>query len=562
MTISQGVMFNAYPDSCGGSLAALIKLINAEDLRNIFSYFYILPSMFNSDLDRGFSIISYDLDNEIATKSDLDLLKSMGISLKLDLVLNHLSTQSPQFIDLVKNGNNSEYVDFFIDWNKFWDNRGLISSEGYIIPDKIYLDKLFMRKPGLPILKIPFPDGTFRFYWNTFYQQESYIIPSENELLNIEGITAENIDDIVNILKKAIASNELLDDVDFGENANLKELVVHYLEMNCVNFLGQMDINAESEKVWEFYSQAFEKLHDYGAKIVRLDAFAYLHKQVGLSNFFNEPGTWSYLEKIKKIADTYNITLLPEIHSKYQDNLHQKIADKGYPVYDFFFPGLLLNAIETSNGTILKAWINELLDKKITTINMLGSHDGIPVLDVKGMLSDFDIETLITTIQNRGGRVKDLYDSNGKKISYYQVNSTFFSALDENCKKFLLARVIQLFMPGIPQVWYLDLFAGTNDYQAADKMGHKEINRTNLSLKTIDKQLQKEVVKKQIKLISFRNNHPIFCNEANIDLVKSNSDEIRIEWKIPGSSVLLKSNLKNYSFQIVIDGDDKTEKIV
>ena len=105
---------------------------------------------------------------------------------------------------------------------------------------------------------------------------------------------------------------------------------------------------------------------------------------------------------------------------------------------------------------------------------------------------------------DRGGRVKNLYDPSGKKLSYYQVNATFFSALGEVEQKLLLARAIQMFMPGIPQVWYLDLFAGTNNYVAADKAGsagHKEINRTSLSKEEIEQGLQKKVVKNQLKIM-------------------------------------------------------------
>ena len=90
---------------------------------------------------------------------------------------------------------------------------------------------------------------------------------------------------------------------------------------------------------------------------------------------------------------------------------------------------------------------------------------------------------VIDEIMDRGGRVKNLYGPDGKKISYYQINATFFSALGEDERKLRLARAIQMFMPGLPQVWYLDLFAGKNDYAAADAggaAGHKEINRTTL----------------------------------------------------------------------------------
>ncbi|MFR5702608.1 MAG: hypothetical protein ACLUD0_12555 [Eubacterium ramulus] len=71
----------------------------------------------------------------------------------------------------------------------------------------------------------------------------------------------------------------------------------------------------------------------------------------------------------------------------------------------------------------------------------------------------------------------------------------------------MLARAIQLFMPGKPQIWYLDLFAGKNDHEAvkrAGEGGHKEINRTNLTGVQIEQALQTEVVQKQLELLRFR----------------------------------------------------------
>ena len=93
------------------------------------------------------------------------------------------------------------------------------------------------------------------------------------------------------------------------------------------------------------------------------------------------------------------------------------------------------------------------------------------MLTLFSLLEDKEIESIMNTIMERGGRVKNLYDPTGKKLSYYQVNATFFSALGEVEQKLLLARAIQMFMPGIPQVWYLDLFAGKNNYPASDKAG-------------------------------------------------------------------------------------------
>lgn len=95
--------------------------------------------------------------------------------------------------------------------------------------------------------------------------------------------------------------------------------------------------------------------------------------------------------------------------------------------------------------------------KKISTVNMLGCHDGIPLLDLKGLLPEEEIQSLIDRIVSRGGMVKNLH---GQKNLYYQVNATYYSALGESDEKMLLARAIQMFMPGKPQIWYLDLFAG------------------------------------------------------------------------------------------------------
>ena len=237
------------------------------------------------------------------------------------------------------------------------------------------------------------------------------------------------------------------------------------------DYLGQMDLNANSETVWSFYDETLGKLAGYGAKLVRLDAFAYLHKAVGETNFFNKPGTWDYLHRLKDLAANHGLTLLPEIHAEYGSGLHEEVADHGFPVYDFFLPGLVIDALDRGVNTPLLRWIRELDEKGIRTVNMLGCHDGIPVLDLRGkavdgvyregLLSDDEIQAVIDRILQRGGRIKNLYGSSGKKIAYYQVNATYFSALGEDEQKLRLARAIQLFTPGVPQIWYLDLFAGT-----------------------------------------------------------------------------------------------------
>ena len=137
----------------------IVQLLARPEFENVFGSFYILPSVFNTDLDRGFSVIDYTLNRELAGPQDMEGLKALGLKLKLDFILNHASVLSRQFQDILKNGDDSKYRDFFIDWNKFWEGKGTMTEEGYIQPDQELIEHMFFRKPGLPILMVRFPDG-------------------------------------------------------------------------------------------------------------------------------------------------------------------------------------------------------------------------------------------------------------------------------------------------------------------------------------------------------------------------------------------------------------------
>lgn len=558
--ISNGVMLNVYPDSIGEKFSDTVSMLKMNEFKDVFSFIYVLPTFFNSDLDRGFSIIDYDINKDLVDTKDLKDLNELQIKLKFDIVLNHLSVASPQFKDLLQKGNKSIFKDFFINWNEFWEGNGLKNEDGIVIPKPEFLNKLFMRKSGLPILKVRFPDGTEQPYWNTFYQQITYNPITVADLKSIQSLTDSLKTQIVKKINDAIEQSIDLSTIDFEDSNTLKSEILQIIEQKR-SYLGQMDVNAASPLVWEFYEETLKKLSDYGCNILRLDAFAYLHKQVGESNFFNKPGTWDYLERIKKIAEQNNLMLLPEIHAEYGLHLHDEVANEGYYIYDFFLPGLTIHTIENQTSKALISWAKEIIAKGYKTVNMLGCHDGIPVLDLKGkevngvynkgLLEDVEIEKIMTTIMERGGRVKNLYDPSGNKISYYQINATFFSALGEDEQKLLLARAIQMFMPGIPQVWYLDIFAGKNNYEAADNggsAGHKEINRTTLSMQDIEQGLETEVVQHQLEIIRLRNTSNAFLGQVVINDVLD--DKIDVEWTNDKSIMHLKADLNDYKFTI------------
>ncbi len=573
--LPKGVIFNAYPDSIGRKLSDIAQILHMPEFKDVFSLFYILPTIFNSDLDRGFSIIDYDLNDELVSREDLDRLHELNVMFKFDLVLNHLSMGSPQFQDLLQKGDKSKYKNFFIDWNEFWSSHGELSPDGHVIPHEEHLEKLFMRKPGLPILKVRFPDGSERPYWNTFYQEVVYHEVTAHHLLEalqIEELTYEDAESIATILNDVLSAKKDLSEIDLGDYSHHKDDIVSVVEQNR-QYLGQMDLNAQSQEVWDFYDETLKKLRDHGGKLVRLDAFAYLHKEPGKANFFNEPGTWEYLKRLKHIADNYDLILLPEIHSEYGSGLHERVASNGFPIYDFFFPGLVIHALDWGTNRHLLHWINELIEKNIKTINMLGCHDGIPVLDLKGknnngvstegLLSDEEIDAVVERILDRGGRVKDLYGADGKKISYYQVNATFFSALGEDERKLRLARAIQMFMPGTPQVWYLDLFAGKNDYAAADKGGaggHKEINRTTLSFSDIEHGLKQIIVRDQLEIMKLRNTSSAFDGELTVN--PAEEYRLHLTWKHQGAMATLDADLRDHGFSITCRENDGDENVL
>ncbi|WP_419502634.1 glycosidase [Candidatus Allofournierella excrementavium] len=545
--LSSGPMLNAYPDSIGGQLADIVAFLSRDELKNVFSSFYILPSVFNTDLDRGFSVVDYSLSEDLARREDLDALRALGLDLKLDFVLNHASVLSPQFQSMVHDPD-SPYKDFFIDWNEFWKGEGEMTEEGYILPDKKHLDRMFFRKPGLPILMVRMPDGRDVPYWNTFYQQVDYQVPTVQQLMHASGLQYTRALRLHQRIAPALAEGKTPAELDFTGFEGEKQTVCGWLEAHR-EYLGQMDLNIRSPLVWQFYDDTLKTLAGYGARIVRLDAFAYAPKAVGEKNFLNEPGTWDLLAKVDELAKKYDLDLLPEIHASYGEKIYEKIARKGYMTYDFFLPGLLIDAFEHKNADYLRRWAGEIQAGGLRVVNMLGCHDGIPLLDLKGLMPDERIQGLIDAVVARGGYVKDLH---GAKNMYYQVNATYYSALGEDDAKMALARAIQMFMPGKPQVWYLDLFCGKNDHEAVRRAGpggHKEINRTNIPPEAIDGLLQNPCVLEQLDLLRLRSTHPAFGFDSELEIGGEGST-LELTWRKGGEWVSLHADLARATYSI------------
>ena len=162
-----------------------------------------------------------------------------------------------------------------------------MGDDGIIIPKKEFLDKLFMRKSGLPILKVPFPDGSEQPYWNTFYQQITYNPIAVEDLKDEVDLDKQELKAICHKVNTAIDNQEDLSKIKFSSSPKVQKAILKVINQKR-GYLGQMDVNAKSKLVWEFYEDTLAKLKSFGCKILRLDAFAYLHKTIGNSGIGNQ----------------------------------------------------------------------------------------------------------------------------------------------------------------------------------------------------------------------------------------------------------------------------------
>lgn len=156
--------------------------------------------------------------------------------------------------------------------------------------------------------------------------------------------------------------------------------------------------------------------------------------------------------------------------------------------------------------------------------------DGIPMRDVRGLLPDDRVDEMIERLVMRGGYKKIVH---GVKDEVYQLDTTYYSALGCNDKKMELARAIQMFMPGKPQVWYVDLLAEPNYEEVLSnnpEADTREVNRKRFTLKEAHDLIKKPIVKKQLELLKLRNTHPSFSEEATIEITRSGESDLSITW--------------------------------
>ena len=311
----------------------------------------------------------------------------------------------------------------------------------------------------------------------------------------------------------------------------------------------QIDLDLTSTVGKTFVFENLKYLSQRGASVIRLDAFAYAIKKQGTSCFFLEPEIYTLLEEIQDHLTPYGVLVLPEIHEHYTMQL--KLSQKGFWVYDFALPMLMLYSIYEGKADRLFNWLKICPRKQFTTLD---THDGIGIVDVMGLLSEREIEQTKQNIFNRGVNVKPAYNTMSyNNLDIYQINSTFYSALGNRDDAYLLSRAVQFFAPGIPQVYYVGLLAGENDIDLleATKIG-RNINRHSYKQYEVDKALKRPVVQKLIALMEFRNTCPAFNGAFRVE--QQDASTLLLTWTNGEHLAQLIANFQDISYQISYTG--------
>jgi len=488
MTVKNKVQLITYPDSLGGDLRALGRVLDRYFLNAFEGGIHILPP-FPSSGDRGFAPLTHmEIEPKFGSWEDIKRIGEKAPVL-LDLIINHISSRSSYFQDYLHNGHRSVFADLFIPIEKYWPNRN---------PPREDIERIFLRRRS-PFSDYPVREtGEVKTLWTTFGKTT----PSE-----------------------------------------------------------QVDIDVDSTVARDLLAECLSNFGRNGVKIVRLDAVGYVIKKIGTSCFFVEPEVFEFLDWLKGIADSLGIELLPELHADFSTQL--RLSEKGYWIYDFILPYMILEAMTFGNSRRLKDYLAIRPHRQFT---MLDCHDGIPLKpDLNGLLEIESAKDLVRICLQRGGNLSRIFSPSFRDpdgFDVHQVRGTYYSLLGCDDNAYLAARALQFFVPGIPQVYYVGLLAGENDAVEAARSGDgREINRHSYSIREIDEEVRRPLVGNIVKLIRFRNSCPAF--DGRFALNSCSDHEVSLGWDNMNDHARLQLDLRTSAFQIKYkDGSSESEKVL
>jgi sucrose phosphorylase len=467
--VKNRVQLITYVNRLGGSFAGLRELL-AGPLAGLFGGLHVLPFFERIDgADAGFDPIDHTrVDARLGTWDDVAAL-ARETDLMADVIVNHISSRSPQFLDFSERGARSRFAGLFLTLDDVFPNG---ATERDLLA-------IYRPRPGLPFTTLTLKDGTRRIFWTTF--------------------TSE-----------------------------------------------QIDIDVTHPCGSEYLEEILRTFGARGIKMIRLDAIGYAIKKAGESCFM-QPETFEFIAELAARARRHGLEVLVEVHSHYEQQI--EIARHVDWVYDFALPPLVLHGLSRGTARALKRWI-ALRPRNALTV--LDTHDGIGVIDIAaehsaagrpGLVADDELDRLVEDIhaQSRGESARAT-GAAASNLDLYQVNCTFYDALGRDDRKYLLARAIQFFLPGVPQVYYVGLLAGTNDMALLERTGvGRDINRHHYTRAEIDEALTRPCVQRLFELIHLRNEHPAFG--GTFELGESADNTLDLTWRLGEQFARLTANV-------------------
>jgi sucrose phosphorylase len=472
------VQLICYVDRLGGTLRGLRQLL-AGPFAGLFGGVHLLPFFHPIDgSDAGFDPIDHTQVDE--RLGDWDDVRELGAEVEVmaDVIVNHISSHSPQFLDYSAHGTGSRYNGLFLTLESVFP-RGASEQE---------LLAIYRPRPGLPFTPMTLADGTRRILWTTFTPEQLDI-----DVRHPEGV--RYLDEILRIFSVS------------------------------------------------------------GVKLIRLDAVGYAVKRAGTSCFMMEE-TFNFIREFAARARSHGLEVLVEIHAHHQ--LQVRIAREVDWVYDFALPPLVLHAFFAGTARHLQDWIAV---RPANSLTVLDTHDGIGVIDIgadsddpqglPGLVPDAGIDMLVRQVHaNSRGDSLRATGAAASNLDLYQVNCTFHDALGRDDLRYLLSRAIQFFLPGIPQVYYVGLLAGSNDMALLARTGvGRDINRHHYTRGEIAEALERPVVADLFALIRLRNTHPAF--DGRFELLPSAEEEVlQLGWRNGESVARLRVDLRTAAHEL------------
>lgn len=305
----------------------------------------------------------------------------------------------------------------------------------------------------------------------------------------------------------------------------------------------QLDLNyAEPAVLAEMVDVLLEYVR-HGARIVRLDAIAYLWKQIG-TNCIHLPQTHEVVKVFRDVLETVapHVLVLTETNVPHEENVsYFGAGDEAHMVYQFSLPPLLLDAFLNEDALPIKTWLANLQrpPRGSTYFNFTASHDGVGVRPLEGHVDDARLHSLVSKIRARGGLVSTRRQSDGTDTPY-ELNIAYVDALAgeqsdsaHHARRFLASQAVMLSLQGVPAIYFHSLVGTQNDLEGVRVSDiPRRINRRKFERAELERclaeegSLQQRIFAGMQQLLRVRIAQPAFHPDASQHYVESGSPQV------------------------------------